>query len=53
MFTSAMPALERACFFASWCSAGSYRAVTRWWLESAMSLAGEFRGDLEIPRARC
>jgi hypothetical protein len=51
---SAMPALERACYFASWCLAGSFRSASRWWLDSAANLAaGQHRGDRRFRRARC
>jgi hypothetical protein len=51
--TSAMPALELACYFASWCQAGSFRSATQWWLDSAMTLADERSSDdRTVPRAR-
>jgi hypothetical protein len=49
---STMPALELACYFASWCLAGTFRSATQWWLDSAVSLAAGSSGDRSVPRAR-
>jgi hypothetical protein len=49
---STMPALELACYFASWCLAGTFRSATQWWLDSAMSLAAGSSGDRSVPRAQ-
>ncbi|HKE19360.1 MAG TPA: hypothetical protein VKB80_31000 [Kofleriaceae bacterium] len=49
-----MPDLELACYFASWCSAGTYRSVSQWWLDSAVALAaGPTPEDRSVPLARC
>ena len=51
--TSTMPALELACYFATWCLAGSFRSATQWWLDSAMTLAAHPPyGDEQVPRTR-
>jgi hypothetical protein len=34
-----MPALEHACYFASWCSVGEFSALSRPWLDYVFILA--------------
>jgi hypothetical protein len=34
-----MTPLERACYFATWCSASRFRTAAKLWMESAMTLA--------------
>jgi hypothetical protein len=49
-----MPALERACYFASWCLAGTYHSASHWWVDSAATIAARPTfGYRSVPRAQC
>lgn len=50
-----MPALEHACYFASWCFVGEFRPYTDHWLSYAFILATDPTDqteDTSLPRTK-